>query len=192
MPDGSQRPSLTNGQAREVVTKYKHLIMKFANEAARRTRLPTHDADDFFSIGAQAALKAIETFDPSREVPEIVWVTTLIRRHIEHEARLAKRQGLTWVDGMIFTVIPLDDNHEALGGCPEALTTLRSQCQWVQDKMARLLNIHEQEALMSAFEGEAGENLGERRGVSKQRIGQLKQEAIKKLSKRARLTFRAA
>jgi RNA polymerase sigma factor (sigma-70 family) len=183
--------TMTDAQAREIVTKYKHLIMKFANRAARRTRLATHDVDDFFSIGAQAALKAVTTFDPAQEVPEIVWVTTLVRRHIEHEVRLAKRQGLTWVDGQSFVIIPLNDDCEAPDNT-EARVSFKTQCQWVQDKMARLLNPFEQEAFMGTFTHETGDIIGARRGVSKQRVDQLKRAAIEKLTKRARFGLQSS
>lgn len=177
---------MNDAQAREIVIKYKHMIMKFANRAARRTRLVAHDADDFFAVGATAAIRAIETFDPTREVPEAVWVSTVVRRQIEHEVKTAKCQGFTRPDGAIVCV-PVDDwAAEADDG------VLKAQLKWLEDKVARILNPHEREALMGVFCGEDGQTIADRRGVSKQRIEQLKKAAVEKLAKSARLTFRAA
>ena len=199
---------MIESEARRIIQQYEKLIRKIANRAARKTSAPTHDADDFFVIGMEASLKAVECYSAEHGVAEPAWVARLVRQAIDRELGRARTRGFRKTDGALPA---LESAHEeaaaAVNGRPggnlphhaferwlEAQNDapIGDRLRWLQGKVERLLTPIEQQVLQAVFSGQSENSFAEQQGVSKQRISQVKSNAIEKLKRSARLTFRVA
>jgi RNA polymerase sigma factor (sigma-70 family) len=176
---------MTDAEACRIVRKYERLIRKIANRAARTTQTASHDADDFFTIGADAAINAVAAYVEG-PVPEVAWVARLVRQAVRREAQKARKQGFRRTNGEAPIFVQVDDIPAHVDDELE-----RERLAWVRDH-ERVLTGPERSVIQAIFSGMSGVAIADARGVSKQRIDQLKTDAIEKLRRFARLTFRSS
>jgi len=173
------------------IAKYSRLIHKISNRAARKARASTHGAEDFYVIGMEACLKAVACFDPVHGVAEAAWVARLVRQAVEREVVHAKARGfsgvLSAIRGQVVdppAVVSLDDDPPA----EPPLEHREAQIRWLQAKLDRL-NPAERQVIQAALAGVSGTEIAAARGVSKQRVDQMKDAIVARLRRAARLTF---
>jgi RNA polymerase sigma factor (sigma-70 family) len=176
---------MTNAEARAIIQKYDRLIKQIANKAARTTRIATHDAEDFFAVGCEAAIHAVSAYVEG-PVPEVAWVARLVRQAVRREAQKARKQGFRRTNGEAPILVQVDDIPAHVDDELD-----RERLAWVRDH-ERVLTGPERSVIQAIFSGMSGVAIADARGVSKQRIDQLKTDAIEKLRRFARLTFRSS
>ena len=174
---------MTNAEARAIIQKYDRLIRQIANKAARTTSISTHDASDYYSVGAEAAINAVVAYAEG-PVPEIAGVARLVRQAVRREAQKARKQGFRRTNGEAPILVQVEDFQ-----APADDEIDRERLAWLKDH-ERVLTAPEREVIKAIFSGLSGVAIAGERGVSKQRIDQLKTDAIQKLRRFARLTFR--
>lgn len=177
---------MTDGEARQILTKYSRLLIKLANRASLRTRYCTssHDFDDYLAVAKLACVDAVRSFDPSHGAPEQVWVARLVRQALQKEVHAAKTQGFRRLENEQPVFVPID--HLLAEEPPDA------HVQWFRSAPERILTRNEWKILKAILAGETGEDIGSLFGVSKQRIDQIKDQIVVKLKRSARLTFSLA
>jgi RNA polymerase sigma factor (sigma-70 family) len=169
------------------------LLPKARAIAARSARTIGASMERFEDLNAAAmagAIKAVDTFDSTRDVPLEAFAEIVIRRAVKREMR--RSLPSTQQDGEVPRVIPirrepmlsLDDlaNRDGLQLAshepePEDAVTTRAR----NDELHRALIAlprREREALEVRFFGKGGPNL---MGVTSQRVGQLTQRALRRL-----------
>lgn len=173
---------MTESEARQIIQKYQRLLIGLSRKAARQVQhLSSHDFDDFHAIGMRACLDAVRSFKPDGGcTAEAAWVALIVRRALRKEVEEARSRGFREAkDVPIF--LSADELH-----APDPVDHERSR--WLSDHMS-ILTEPERQVVCAYLEGQTGETIGGILGVSKQRIDQIKDKAIEKLQRSARLTF---
>jgi RNA polymerase sigma-32 factor len=104
----------------------------------------------------------------------------IVRRAVSKEIQEARSRGFRESKGV--PVFLSADDLQA----PDVVD--REKSHWLANHMS-ILTESERRVVQAYLEGHTGEVIGERLGVSKQRIDQIKDKAIEKLQRSARLTF---
>lgn len=192
MADGDARGCVETPSA--IIQRYSRLIHKIANRAARKAAsASTHGPEDFYAIGMEACLDAVACYDPTRDVAEAAWVARLVRQSVEREITHAKARGFAGVKTSIRNqdeppvVVPFEDEPAA----EPRHDPLEAQIRWLKTKLGRL-NPAERHVIQAALSGVSGTEIAASRGVSKQRIDQMKDQIVARLRRSARLTFHPA
>lgn len=141
--------------------------------------------DDLLSEGATALLRATEKFDFSRGFRFSTYVTKVVRREVFRLVMASKRQGDRFATG---TWEFLGEQSRELGDEVDNEVDLAALRGDLREFFARL-DPREQMVLNARFGMDGADHapslneLGQRMGVSKERVRQLEMRALKKLSK---------
>jgi RNA polymerase sigma factor (sigma-70 family) len=173
---------MTESESRQIIQKYQRLLIGLARKAARQVQhLSSHDFDDFYTIGMRACIDAVQSFKPDGGCSaEASFVAIVVRRALRKEVAEARSRGFREAkDVPIF--LSADELH-----APDPAD--REKSRWLANHMS-ILTEAERRVVSAYLQGETGESIGATLGVSKQRIDQIKDKAIEKLQRSARLTF---
>jgi RNA polymerase primary sigma factor len=141
--------------------------------------------DDLLSEGATALLRATEKFDFSRGFRFSTYVTKVVRREVFRLVMAAKRQGDRFATGSWEF---LGEQSREIGDEVDNEVDLAAMRGDLHEFFARL-DPREQMVLNARFGMDGADHapslneLGQRMGVSKERVRQLEMRALKKLSK---------
>ena len=178
---------MTDGEARQILSKYNRLLIKLANRASLKIRYfaASSDFDDMLAIAKHSCLQAVKVFDPTHGTPEQAWVARLVRQALQKEINEAKTMGFRMVGEDQPVCVPGEDRLFAPDPPSEYV-------QWFRSCPERILTKKELKVLRGILAGETEGDIGSALDVSKQRIDQMKNQIIAKLKRSARLTFQPA
>ena len=173
--------------------------MGYVVTLARQYKSDILSADDLVSEGSIGLMKAAEKFDPSRGKPFVTFAAPYIRRSIETAiSRLETTTGLRSTDESLpvgsrnnYTLLNvLEDKNAVRADYLTEDTTLTEDLLRVMG----VLNEREQQVINlyygPGYERQSMAEIGEVMGLKRERVRQVRDQALRKLRKAARKEVR--
>jgi len=176
--------SLLHG-AEQIRNRIVHANMRLVMSIVKHYITDSMAFDDLLSEGAAALLRAAEKFDFSRGFRFSTYVTKVVRREVFRMLMAAKRQGDRFATGSWEFLGEQSEEHSEELENEVDLAALRGD---LLEFFGRL-DPREQSVLRARFGMDGAERspslneLGQKMGVSKERVRQLEMRAVKKLQK---------
>lgn len=169
-------------EAREsLVSSFEGMVQKHARYHARKYSIDI-DLDDLIQDGKIALLKAIETFDESKGVSIRTYVYPAIQRTVAKRARRyawQRRIGAELFRDSVENVILVEDSEvyaERMEEKEKMRHAIDQALSWLNSRERRVIRLKYSDQQLKDRE------IGELMGLSRSRVSQLHESALRKLS----------